>query len=285
MKEIVSGVAIETDYEGVTIGTVQTPNGVIMIDAPISMKDAQIWRSTSSRNSEGSDRLLVLLDEHFDRCIGARAMRCPIIAHEKTAQAITNRNSTSKSQSTRTGSIWESSSEVGSIHWAHPEITFSNTLTINWDENPLLLEYHPGPSAGSIWAVLPEKKVAFIGDTVITKQPPFLAAADLEIWNENLDLLRSNEYKDFILISGRGKLVNKDDVRDLQKFLRKVQRLADKSCNGKTDLAKIEEAGASLASEFKTRNKVEAEVFSTRLSYGFSQYCLNYLTKKNNLNQ
>jgi len=48
MKEIVSGVVIETEYERVTLGAIQTPNGVIMIDAPISMKDAQIWRSSCS---------------------------------------------------------------------------------------------------------------------------------------------------------------------------------------------------------------------------------------------
>ncbi len=282
MKEIVSGVAFETDYEGVTVGSVQTSTGVIMIDAPISMKDAQIWRSTSLRGSEGSERLLVLLDEHYDRCIGARAMRCPIIAHENTAQAIAGRNSSSKSQLTRTGSIWESSSEVGSIHWAHPEITYTKSMSINWGEEPLILEYHPGPSQGSTWAILPEKKVAFIGDTVITRQPPFLASADPEAWNESLNLLRSNEFKDFILISGRGKMVNKDDIRDLQKFLKKVQKLADKYCNGKTDLEKIEAAGASLANEFKTRNKTEAEIFGIRLTYGFSQYCLNYLSRKTN---
>lgn len=282
MKEIVSGVAFETDFEGVTVGSVQTSNGVIMIDAPISMKDAQIWRSTALRSSEGSERLLVILDEHYDRCIGARAMRCPVIAHEKTAQAISGRNSSSKSQVTKTGAIWETSAEVGSIHWVHPEITYTNSMSINWDDEPLILEHHPGPSRGSTWAILPERKVAFIGDTVITKQPPFLATADVEIWNENLDLLRSNEFKEFILISGRGKMVNKDDIRDLQKFLKKVQRLADKYCSGKTDLEKIEAAGASLASEFKAKNKTEAEFFSTRLAYGFSQYCMNYLSKKTN---
>ncbi len=282
MKEIVSGVAFETDYAGVTVGSVQTPNGVIMIDAPISLKDAQIWRSTALRTSEGAERLLVLLDEHYDRCIGARAMRCPVIAHEKTAQAIAGRNSSSKSQITKTGAIWETSADVGVIHWSHPEITFTSSISINWDEEPLILEHHPGPSRGSSWAILPERKVAFIGDTVVTKQPPFLAAADTEAWIESLDLLRSNSFKDFILISGRGKMVNKDDIRDLQKFLKKVQRLADKNCSGKTDLEKIEAAGASLVNEFKTRSKAEAEFFSERLAYGFSQFCLNYLSKRTN---
>ncbi len=281
MKEIASGVIIETDFEGVTVGAVQTPNGVIMIDTPLSLKDAQIWRSSCCRAGGSSDRMLVLLDEHFDRCLGARAMRCPIIAHEKTALVISSRNSVGKSQLTRTGAIWESSSEVNSIHWTHPEITFTNEMSINWDdEEPLLLEYHPGPSRGSIWAVLPERKVAFIGDTVVINQPPFLSSADLEAWFDTLELLKSNDYKDFILISGRGALVNKDDIRNLQKFIKKVMRLAEKSCGGKVELARIEETGASLVEEFKAKNKVEAEFFRTRLAFGFSQYCLNSMPKK-----
>ncbi|MDK2982209.1 MAG: hypothetical protein PWQ55_2556 [Chloroflexota bacterium] len=280
MKEIVSGVVIENEYDGVTLGAVQTPNGVIMIDAPISMKDAQIWRSSCSHNS-GSERLLVLLDEHYDRTMGARALRCPIIAHEKTAQAISGRNSAGKPQATRTGAIWESVNEVNSIHWAHPEITFTNEMSINWDdEEPLILEHHPGPARGAIWAVLPERKVIFLGDALSGNQPPFLAAADLDQWIETLELLKGNTYKDYILISSRGGMVNRDEARDLQKFLKKVQRLADKTANSKSDLAQIEEAGASLADEFKAKSKAEMEIFRTRLAYGFSQYCLNFLSKK-----
>jgi len=281
MKEIVSGVLIEDEYEGVTVGAIQTAKGVIMIDTPLSAKDAQIWRSNCSRSSSGSDRLLVLLDEHFDRCLGARAMRCPIIAHEKTAQAIANRNSIGKPQAGLTGAIWETSSEVNSIHWTHPEITFTNEMSISWDTEPLILEYHPGPSRGCVWALLPERKVAFIGDTVINGQPPFLASADISAWDENLELLKSSAYKDFILISSRSLLVTKDDIRTFQKFLNKVERLAEKHSSSRTNLAHIEETGASLAEDFKAKNRAEAEVFRSRLAHGFSQFCLNILSKKN----
>ncbi len=280
MKEIVSGVVIETEYDGVTLGAIQTPAGVIMIDAPINVKDAQIWRSACSRTGGGADRLLVLLDEHYDRCLGARAMRCPIIAHEKTAQAISSRNSAGKPQTSRTGSIWETLSEVNSVHWAHPEITFTNEMSINWEDEPLLLEHHPGPSRGSIWAILPERKIAFIGDTLLTNQPPFLASADLEAWAETLELLKSAAYKDYILISSRGEMVSKDDARELQKFLKKVQHMAEKNANSKNDLDQIETAGASLVDDFKARNKAELEIFRARLAYGFSQFYLNYLSKK-----
>ena len=128
--------------------------------------------------------------------------------------------------------------------------------------------------------ILPERKVIFLGDTLLVNQPPFLASADLDIWIETLELLKGNTYKDYILISSRGGMVTKDDARDLQKFLKKVQRLAEKTANSKSDLTQIEETGASLADEFKAKTKAEMEVFRTRLAYGFSQYCLNFLSKK-----
>ncbi len=85
---------------------------------------------------------------------------------------------------------------------------------------------------------------------------------------------------DFILVSSRNGMVTRDDARDLQKFLKNVQRKAEKTANSKSDLVQIEEAGASLADEFKARNKAEMEIFRVRLAYGFSQYCLNFLSKK-----
>jgi glyoxylase-like metal-dependent hydrolase (beta-lactamase superfamily II) len=280
MKEIVSGVVIETEYDGVTLGAIQTSAGVIMIDAPINVKDAQVWRASCGHSGNGSDRLLVLLDEHYDRCLGARALRCPIIAHEKTAQAITGRNSAGKPQPSHTGSIWEALNDVNSVHWAHPEITFTNEMSVNWEDEPLLLEHHPGPSRGSIWAVLPERKIAFVGDTLMVNQPPFLATADLETWDESLEILKSARFKDFILISGRGELVTREDAKEMQKFLKKVDHLAEKNADSKNDLDEIEAVGASLVEDFKARNKAEMEVFRARLAYGFSQLCLNYLSKK-----
>jgi hypothetical protein len=108
----------------------------------------------------------------------------------------------------------------------------------------------------------------------------FLAAADLEAWLDSLELLKSPAYRDFLLISSRGEMVTKDDAKEMQKFLKKAQHLVEKNVDSKNDLSAIEEIGASLADDFKARNKAEMEIFRTRLSYGFSQYCLNYLSKK-----
>jgi glyoxylase-like metal-dependent hydrolase (beta-lactamase superfamily II) len=272
MKEVATDVLIETGYEGVTVGAIRSDRGVILIDTPISAKDTNTWRTTSSRGTGGSDRLLILLDEHFDRSTGAGAIKCPIITHENTARALGSRSSSPKPGGDGTGTIWESSSEIMPAGWLKPEITFSNSMSIRWGEEEILLEHHPGPSLGSIWVVLPDRKAAFIGDTVTPGQPPFIANADLDTWLDTLHELSLNRFREFVLISGRGGIITKDDIRDQQNFLRKIKRRLEKLSTSKVNLAKVNEIGKAYADEFKTTSKKDEKVFRNRLAYGFMQY-------------
>ena len=101
--------------------------------------------------SGGPERLLVNLDAHPDRTLGARAMDCTVIAHERTALAFRNRPNTFKAQGDETGANWEAIPGLGSVRWAPPEISFSDQLSLHWGENPVCLEHHAGPTAGAMW--------------------------------------------------------------------------------------------------------------------------------------
>jgi glyoxylase-like metal-dependent hydrolase (beta-lactamase superfamily II) len=52
-------------------------------------------------------------------------------------------------------------------------------MALHWDESPVILEHHPGPTIGAMWVILQQEKVVFVGDLVAKNQPPFLAHADL----------------------------------------------------------------------------------------------------------
>ncbi len=279
MKEISDNIMLETEFEGVTVGAIQTPQGIVMIDTPLNPKEAQVWRTTCSRMTGGSDRLLVLLDEHFDRTAGARVMRCPIIAHDRTAQAVASRLSSARPPVNRTGSAWESCQEITTIHWVSPEITFTNTMQINWGDEPIQLEYHPGPSRGSTWVVLPQQHIAFIGDTVMPGQPPFLASADIVAWLEAIEMLKSREFKDFTLICGRGILATREDILELQKFLKSAQKTLEKLSASQATTSDAEASGFAMAEEFSSKNKSEMDLYRTRLAYGLSQYYISHFSK------
>ena len=276
MKEIATEVFIETEFEGVTIGAIHSPVGVLMVDLPKNPKDAAAWRSACARSASGPDRLLVLLDEHPDRVSGISGTRCPIITHERTALAWSIRPLATRPQTTPANPEEEPEPEPANSRAVHPEITFNPSLTINREDDPVLIEYHPGPSKGSSWVVLPERQVAFLGDTVIPKQPPFLASADINEWLTTLHELKLARFKDFILISGRGALVTQDDVRELEKFLKSAEKKISKITSAKGKVDEIEALAEELAQEFSPKTKRELEEFKNRLVFGLSQYLFNH---------
>jgi glyoxylase-like metal-dependent hydrolase (beta-lactamase superfamily II) len=233
MQAIAKDVYIEDEYLGATLGVISLAHGLLQIDAPPSPEDERTWRAVLLSLGGGSERLLVNLDAHPDRTLGARAMDCTVIAHEKTSQVFRSRPNTFKAQGEDTGADWEGIPGLGTIRWILPEITFSHQMILRWDDNASIeMEYHPGPSAGATWVTLPEEKVVFVGDAVLRNQPPFLAGADLPAWLETLKLLLSPAYRGWLVVSGRGGLVNTDIVRAqkdyLEQILHKIEKLAQK---------------------------------------------------------
>lgn len=275
MQELSKHVYIETGYAGVTLGAINWPHGLILIDSPFRAEDARSWRSALLNLGGGVDRIMVNLDGHLDRTLGARAMDSTIVAHEKMADVLRNRPVTFKAQGNETGAEWELHNGLGSIRWAVPDITFSDRLYIHWDENPLLLEYHPGPATGAIWAILPAEKIAFLGDAVAPHQPPYLASADIPAWVNALELLLAPEYRDYLLVSGRGGLVAQQQIRDQINFLAEVSANVKKLVERGAAPEETASLAPTLAKRLRSGSAAESQ-FEQRLKYGLKQYYIRH---------
>jgi glyoxylase-like metal-dependent hydrolase (beta-lactamase superfamily II) len=155
----------------------------------------------------GSNRLLVLLDAHPDRTLGARTMECTILAHQQAAEIFRNRPMIFKGLNAESGALWETYSEAIGMRWTVPDITFLERMVLHWGGPDIILEHRPGPSAGAVWVIIPELQIIFVGDAIAVDQPVFLAEADMEAWLAALDELK-NTYKDYKIISGRGGMVD-----------------------------------------------------------------------------
>lgn len=271
MQELALSIYIETGYAGVTLGAINWSHGLILIDAPFRAEDARSWRSALLNLGGGVDRMLVNLDAHFDRTLGARAMECTIVGHEKVAEVFRNRPVTFKTQGSETGAEWELYNGLGSIRWVPPEITFSEEMVIHWDESPLKLEHHPGPSIGATWAVLPVQHIAFVGDAVVPDQPPFLASANLPAWIESLKLLTTPAFQEYLIVSGRGGLVAMQQVRKQIQFLEKVNQMVSQLAEQKAPATETESLVEPLLSDFHSSQQREFQ-FRQRLKYGLRQY-------------
>ena len=276
MESIGKNVSIEDKYLGVTLGVVSQPRGLVLIDAPPSPEDSRMWRASLMGMGNGPERMLVNLDSHPDRTLGARAMDCTVIAHEQTASAFRNRPNTFKAQGEETGANWEAIPGLGSVRWAPPEISFVDQLSLHWGETPIHLESHAGPTRGAIWAILPSERIVFVGDSVLKGQPPFLAHADLPAWIQSLDHLLSPAFKGYTVVSGRGGVVTSQNIKAQAEMLARIFDKFDKLGKKRASIASADKLVEQVIKDFKAplaRNKQYAQ----RLRYGLHQYYLrNY---------
>ncbi len=276
MREITPGVFIETGYAGVTVGAINWSHGVILIDAPFRADDIRSWRAALLNLGGGIDRLLINLDSHLDRTLGVRALDCTVIGHNCMVEVFRARPLTFKAQPGESGEEWARFNGLGSIRWMPPEITFTRQLTIHRDNSAVIMEHHPGPNPSAIWVSIPEQQIIFIGDTVTPNQPPFLANADLETWLEQLKLLLSAHYKQCLFVSGRGGLVNTEDLRNQLRYLEKVARLMEKLAGRKAAPEETFKHVDCLLEGFDT-TEGKAALFRNRLRHGlFTYYSLHY---------
>jgi len=271
MQEITNNIYIEDQFHGVTLGVIVTPRGLIQIDAPPSPEDARSWRAALMNLGGGMERVLINLDAHPDRTLGARSMDCTVIAHEKTANTFRTRPNTFKAQGEETGADWESIPGLGSVRWSPPEISFLDQMTLHWGDTPVLLEHHAGPSSGSIWVRLPEEKIVFVGDAVLKNQPPFFAGANLTDWLTALNLLLEPEFKGYTIISSRGGIVTTNIVKAQLDFIKHVNDKLDKITAKKVNPAAIEKMVTSLLTSFKAPAARQKQ-FAQRLRYGLTHY-------------
>jgi glyoxylase-like metal-dependent hydrolase (beta-lactamase superfamily II) len=281
MDSISKQVFIEEQYPGVTLGVISTLQGLILIDAPPSPEDGRSWRATLMGLGGGPERVLINLDPHPDRTVGVRAMDCSVIAHEKTAQVFRNRPNIFKAQGDDTGADWESIPGLTGIRWVAPEISFTYTMTLHWDNTPILLENHPGPHPGAIWVILPEERIVFVGDAVLKNQPSFLAQANLPSWLESLALLQGKEYSNFTVISGRDGVVVAAVIKSQIDFIKDVHKKMEKLSQKAQKPDMTEGLVQPLLSYFKVSSAHQKQ-YSHRLRYGLRHYYARHYQSNNN---
>ena len=271
MQSIADNVYIEDHYLGVTLGVIQQARGLIQVDAPPSPEDSRAWRAAMMSLSGGPERMLLILDAHPDRTLGARAMECAVIAQEKTANVFRTRPTTFKAQGTETGADWETIPGLGTVRWTSPEISFGAQMLLHWDESPVILEHHPGPTAGAMWVLLHEEKVVFVGDLVAKNQPPFLAHADLPAWIEALDHLMSPELRGFTVVSGRGGTVSSAMIRAQADLTKKIHERLEKLARRSGSPDATEKLIDVFLADFRS-SAARHKQYAQRLRYGLRHY-------------
>jgi glyoxylase-like metal-dependent hydrolase (beta-lactamase superfamily II) len=271
MKKIKNNIYTESSYPGVTVGAFVFPRGTLLIDAPLRPEDSQHWLSQLNEVGAKAPRIMVNLDSHPDRSLGGQSLHSQLITHENSAEHLEQRAAIFKSLKQETGAEWENMDDISSLRWVMPNLVFSKKTKINLGDGEAKFELHEGPSPGASWLLIEAQKVVFIGDTVVKKEPPFMAYADIDAWVASLDLLLSKEYKGYRIISSRGGEVSVADIRDQRRFLIDVEGRLQRLGKRKAAQSEVIKIAEKLFEKYKYSAKSKKK-YLKRLRHGLQTY-------------
>ncbi len=271
MEEIANNIYLEGSYPGVVLAAFNFRHGVIMVDAPFRSEDLKSWRASLLNLGGGVDKILVMLDTHIDRTLGVKGMDATVLGQENSVQILKSRPTSARSQPIDAGSDWESFDLPANIRWVVPHMTYSESVSIYWDEDPIVLTHQPGAHAAASWLRFDAGKLLMVGDSVVLDQPPFLSWSDIPTWLEELKWLQSDAFEGYTIINGRNGQIDQRSIGKMVAFLKNVQASLDQIAakNGST-----EDAVALTPDLLKglPMAKLYADLYENRLRWGLEQY-------------
>jgi len=280
MEQIAKNIYIETGFPGVVLAAIRLKEGLLMVDSPFQLESQRIWLSNVNDLGSGVKRLLIMLDTHVDRTLGLRAMESLVVGHVNACDIIKKRSTTVRGQDLDVGAECESYAFPLNIRWKVPDMTYSESLYIHWDDDPVILAYHPGAHQAATWLQYDAEKIVFVGDSVMVNQPPFLQRSDLELWINDLENLLSDSFKGYKIISSRNGLVSKKLIDKWMKFLILVKDTIEEVASQSGETSDLIAEVPNLLKKLNF-NKNLSRLYSDRLTWGLETYFNQHFLKVN----
>jgi cyclase len=214
MQKVTDNVYVQIGTRGCNTSFVVTRNGVVAIDTPISAADAREW--LTEINKHGPLRYVINGEGHPDHIAGNCYMGGILIAHEGAREAIlkTDINALRQMQMRMVPGLAAGDAD---LKLRPPDITLSDRLTIYLGNHTFRLMALPGHSPYQVSVYVPEEKVIFTSDNVVTSMPFFREALAYE-WLESLEFIDKLDFTK--VVCGHGEVQDKSYVRQMIKNIR-----------------------------------------------------------------
>jgi glyoxylase-like metal-dependent hydrolase (beta-lactamase superfamily II) len=150
----------------------------------------------------------------------------PVVAHESAWEKMKSLGDAFRQQAADSVAPCgaEAAAEVASdLRLILPQVTFTQTMIIHQDDMPIVLRYVGGVTPGNIWVHLPKQQVLFAGDLVTLNTHPLVAEADLALWLDWLEQIKSKEFPVKTIVPGRGSPCNKAALQSLTDYLSEMR--------------------------------------------------------------
>ena len=218
MKQLTKNVFVETEVRISNNSFVVTSEGIVMIDTPMQPDDAIKWRDQIAKH--GQLKYVINSEPHLDHFATNYYFDAAVVSHEGSRKAMLA-SSVEAYKKDMKATAPQCEPLLEGFYFKPPAITFSKEMTLYMGNHTFQLIHLPGHSPYQIAVFVPEERVIFTSDNVVSHQPMFHQAVPFE-W---LDSLKKLEQLDAdILVPGHGTVCDK---KFLKKMSSNVQEFID----------------------------------------------------------
>jgi len=223
MIKVTDHIFVETKYPGANVGCVITGQGPVIIDTPMLPEEARDFCEQLQQLSSKEIAYLIYTHQHFDHVMGAAFLTKRTIAHNGAISGIKYlETNLAKEITLFFPDLYQERKETfDNLEIVLPQITFSSELRLYMDDRTLEMTFVGGHSSASIVIYVPEDRVLFAGDNIVTGQLPFTANCRFGPW---IELLRHIEEMEIdTIVPGHGDICGPEVTRKIRLYFEEMR--------------------------------------------------------------
>jgi cyclase len=200
-------------------GVIAGGDGVVVVDTLATQPRAQELRRVVDRLAPGPRRTVVNTHHHGDHTFGNQVFgpAAAIVAHHRLPGELAEAGL----GLTR---LWPDV-EWGALRLVPPTITFADTLTLTVGDRPVeLIHVGPAHTTNDVVVWLPDSRVLFAGDAVLSGCTPFVLMGSVSGSLAAIERLRALEPE--TVVCGHGPVTGPEVFEVNAAYLRRIQQVA-----------------------------------------------------------
>jgi len=192
--------------------------GGLLVDTAATQRRARALRAAVTSVTTAPPKILVNTHHHGDHTYGNGLFpEAVIVGHDECPAAM-------REQGLVLTQLW-TDVEWGDLEIVPPSLTFPDRLSVRSGDVPVeLIHVGPAHTTNDVVAWLPEQRILFTGDIVITTATPFVLMGSVAGSLAALDLLGTLQPE--IVVPGHGPVGGPELFDRTEGYLRRVQELA-----------------------------------------------------------
>jgi len=221
MHELAAGVYYEDSFISGNVACITTGQGAVLIDSPMVPRDAWSWLKRIASFTNQGIALLINTDYRLERVLGNCFFPTTgTIAHQAAWSQMQryDDNFLQRYVSRQRQILSGVASDLAKARIVLPELTLTSDLTLHKGNRLIRLLHAGGHTPASILVHLPQERILFTGDVVVTNQHPALDQANTEQWLGALEAIRRMEDVD-VIVPGHGETCLPVDTQVLTAYI------------------------------------------------------------------